>query len=80
MRWMRRAARGRDVGLIYAAVVAVFTLLLTIVPASTANEILLTSSTNLVNLRSHPPRVLALSAFVQPSVLQLWVLAPLVWA
>jgi hypothetical protein len=42
-----------------------------------ANRFVVDSSTNLVNLRAHPPFVLVVSAFVEPSVWQLWILVPL---
>jgi hypothetical protein len=72
--------RGRDVALIYAAIVVTTTTILAIVPRAAATRFVLDSSTNLANLREHPPLVLVLSAFMQPSPVELLILPPLVWA
>ena len=72
--------RGRDVALGYAAVVCTTTLALALVPDAVARKVIFSSSTNLVNLRSHPPFVLVVSAFVEPSVRELWVVLPMLWA
>ena len=72
--------RGRDLAIGYAVVVVVTALWLSLVRAPVADRVILSSSTNLVNLRLHPPFVLAVSAFVEPSIRQLWIVVPLVWA
>jgi hypothetical protein len=81
-RWavVRAWARPRDVGLVYGALVVVLGVTLSVVPASVADRFVLDSSTNLVNLRQHPPYVLVVSALVVPSVWQLWIVLPVVWA
>jgi hypothetical protein len=71
--------RGRGVALVYAAVVVVSAVSLSLAPQAVADRVILTSSTNLVNLRQHPPFVLMASAFVEPSVWELWIVVPLVW-
>lgn len=77
---VRRLARGRDVALAYAAVVVAVALTLAVLPQGTADAVVLRSSTNLVNLRLHPPFVIAVSAFVEPSLADLVLVVPLVWA
>jgi hypothetical protein len=72
--------QGRDVALGYAAVVCTTTLALAMVPDTVARRVIFSSSTNLVNLRSHPPFVLVVSAFVEPSVRELWIVVPMLWA
>jgi hypothetical protein len=72
--------RGRDVALGYAAVVAVVAVGLAVVPTAMADRVISSSSTNLVNLRQHPPFVMVVSAFVEPSLWDLWIVVPLVWA
>jgi hypothetical protein len=69
---------GGDVGLVYAAAVTALGLALTVLPDQVAARFVLDSSTNLVNLRQHPPFVLVVSAFVEPSVWQLWIVVPMV--
>lgn len=61
-------------------VVVVVAVVLSLVPSSIADRFVINSSTNLVNLREHPPYVLLVSAFVEPSPWQLWIVVPLVWA
>jgi hypothetical protein len=68
---------GSDLALVYAGVVIVLAIALTLVPERVAHRFVLDSSTNLVNLRAHPPYVLLVSAFVEPSIWQLWVVVPL---
>ncbi len=53
---------------------------LALMASERAHRVVVASSTNLVNLRQHPPYVLVVSAFVEPSVMQLWIIGPLVWA
>ena len=77
---LRRLAHGRDVALVYAAVVVGVALTLAVLPQATADAVVLRSSTNLVNLRLHPPFVLLVSAFVEPSPADLVLVVPLVWA
>lgn len=72
--------RGRDLGLGYAAVVIGTAVGLALIPPGDAQRVVLSSSTNVVNLRQHPPFVLVVSAFVEPSLAQLWIVLPLVWA
>ncbi len=71
---------GRDVAVVYALVVAALAVSISLLPGHRAEQVVLNSSTNLDNLRSHPPFVLLVSAFVVPSLWHLWVLVPLVWA
>jgi hypothetical protein len=77
---LRRFARGRDVALAYGAVVLVVAVALNLLPQDVADTVVLKVSTNLVNLRQHPPFVVAVSAFVEPSLLGLVLVVPLVWA
>lgn len=77
---VRELASGRDAGLVYAGIVLAITVALGLLPGSVADRVVQDSSTNLVNLRRHPPFVLLVSAFVEPSGWDLWVVVPLVWA
>ena len=77
---VRRLARGRDVALVYAAIVVAVAVALALLPQARADAVVLRSSTNLVNLRLHPRFVVVVSAFVEPSLLDLVLLVPLVWA
>lgn len=77
---LNRRLTGSDLALGYAGVVAVLAVTLTMLPARVADRFVVDSSTNLENLRAHPPFVLVVSAFVEPSVGQLWVLVPLLLA
>lgn len=77
---LNRRLAGSDLALVYAGVVAVLAVALTMMPARMANRLVVDSSTNLANLRAHPPFVLVVSAFVEPSVWQLWILVPLLLA
>lgn len=74
------AVRGRDLAVSYAGVVIVVAIALSLVPSRVADRFILDSSTNLVNLRQHPPFVLVVSAFVEPAVWHVWIVVPLVWA
>lgn len=77
---LARWARGRDVGIGYAVVVVGTAVALALAAPGEADRVVASSSTNLVNLRQHPPYVLVVSAFVEPTVAQLWIVVPLVWA
>lgn len=77
---LRRFARGRDVALAYGAVVVAVGLVLAVVPQRVADGFVLRVSTNLVNLREHPPFVVLVSAFVEASPAGLLLVVPLVWA
>ncbi len=69
--------RGRQVGVAYALIVLVVTVVLQALPAEMRERVVLRASTNLVNLREQPLTVLAASAFVLgtwTSVLELPVL------
>ena len=72
--------RGRDVALGYGLLVVVVALCLAVAPAAVADRVISSSSTNLVNLRQHPPFVMVVSAFVEPSLWDLWIVVPAVWA
>ena len=72
--------RERDVALAYAAILLAVAVALRLMPAQRADRLVMASSTNLVNLRQHPPFVLVVSAFVEPSWWQAWIVVPLVWA
>ncbi|HSP36454.1 MAG TPA: rhomboid-like protein [Frankiaceae bacterium] len=72
---MRRAVRlvaGSDVALIYGAIVVVVAVALQLLPDSVHDDVVLNSSTNLVNLREHPIYVLLVSAFVVSNLAGLW--------
>ncbi|WP_088287882.1 rhomboid-like protein [Kineosporia sp. A_224] len=75
-----RWVRGRDVAVTYGAVVAVAAVLLQVAPDAVAQEVVLRSSTNLVNLRQHLPFALVVSAFLVPTPAQVLLVVPLVWA
>jgi hypothetical protein len=77
---LHRWWRDRDVALVYTAIVVTTTTILAVIPRPAATRFVLESSTNLANLREHPPLVLVLSAFVQPSPVELLILPPLIWA
>jgi len=72
--------RGREVALAYAAVVVVVGVGLAFAPGAVADRVISSSSTNVLNLRQHPPFVMVVSAFVEPSPWDLWIVVPLVWA
>ena len=72
--------RGRDLAIGYATLVVLTAVWLSLVPARVADRVILSSSTNVANLRLHPPFVMVVSAFVEPSIRQLWIVVPLVWA
>jgi len=64
----------------YCALVVLVAGALAVVTPAAADDVVRNSSTNLDNLRAHPPFVLVVSAFVEPSLLELWIVVPLVWA
>ncbi|MBI4944008.1 MAG: hypothetical protein HY830_24980 [Actinobacteria bacterium] len=64
----------------YGAVVVVAAVLLQVAPDAVAQEVVLRSSTNLVNLQRHLPFALVVSAFLVPSLGQVLLVVPLVWA
>ncbi len=72
--WLRTA----DVGVVYALVVVVLELVLVLSPG-TDRRVVADSSTNLVNLRSHPLTALASSAFVLSTPWSLWLVPFVVW-
>lgn len=72
--------RDRDIAVGYAIAVLVVGLYVHTQSGRVADELVLESSTNLVNLRESPLSVLALSAFVVSSLPGLWVLPWLVVA
>lgn len=78
--WLRRTAAGRDVGLAYATVVVAGQIALSALSATTRAAVLAACSTNLANLREHPPLVLGVSAFVLASPWELVLLPVLVYA
>jgi hypothetical protein len=78
--WSRASLAGRDVGIGYGALVVVVGLALALASPSVADAVVRGSSTNLDNLRLHPPLVLVVSAVVEPSLWDLWIVVPLVWA
>ena len=73
--WLRR----RDAAVSYAVVVLVLAVAIGLLPGRLAQRFVINSSTNLANLRSHPPYVLLVSAFVISPLWQVWILAPAVW-
>lgn len=75
---LQRFLAGSDLALGYAVVVSGLVLALAVLPQRVADRMVLDSSTNLVNLRQHPPFVLIVSAFVEGSLWQLWIVVPLV--
>lgn len=60
---LQRFLAGSDLAVGYAGVVSVLVLVLAVLPQRAVDRIVLDSSTNLVNLRQHPPLVLVVSAF-----------------
>ena len=82
--WMRHQLRelwrGRDVALVYAAVVAVIGIVVAVQPPALLSHIVSSSSTNLVNLRQRPLAVLFASAFVVSPAWGLLIVPPMVVA
>ncbi len=62
--WLPGWVRGRQVGVAYALIVLVVTVVLQALPAEVKQRVVQQTSTNLVNLREQPLTVLAASAFV----------------
>ncbi len=79
LRW-RTIWDHHDVAVAYAAVVLVAAVIVAVEPAAAAHRVVQQSSTNLVNLRSHPLMVLVVSAFVVSPAWGLVILVPLVAA
>lgn len=77
---IRKFSRGRDLALVYAAIVVGVVIALEFVSASTRDELVLHSSTNLDNLRHRPINVLVVSAFVLGSPWELAEVPLLIWA
>ncbi len=75
---MVKWCRQRDLAVAYGVVVAGVATFLHDKDGHVQHRIILETSTNLANLRSYPIFVLFVSAFVVPSLIGLWVLAPLV--
>jgi len=67
-----RLVKGSDIAVAYGGIVVGIAVVLAIAPDSIHDDVVLQSSTNLANLRSHPLHVLAVSAFVVSNVLGLW--------
>lgn len=80
LRRARPMLSGTDVGWLYALAVLVCTVATAALPAVQQREVVLSSSTNVDNLREHPLLVLAVSPFVVSPPSGLWILAPLVVA
>ena len=76
-RRVRPLVGGTDLAWAYAAVVAVVAVVAQVLPG-TSEELVLDTSTNLDNLRHTPVLVLVASAFVVSSLRGLWILLPLV--
>jgi hypothetical protein len=72
--------RGRDLGIVYAIIVTVFSLVVAAQPAGIGKEVIRQVSTNLDNLRDQPLAVLGLSAFVVSPLYYLVLLIPVVIA
>jgi hypothetical protein len=80
LRRLRAFWSGRDLGIVYALVVTVASVVVALQPAAVSREWLAQSSTNLDNMSTNPVRVLALSAFVVAPLWFLVLLIPLVIA
>jgi hypothetical protein len=76
----RGLLRGSDLAVLYAGVVLVVAIALHAAPDHLQGRFVLETSSNLVNLRHSPLRVLLLSALVVPDVAGLLILVPLVVA
>jgi rhomboid family protein len=72
--------RGTDLAWAYAAVVVVVAVIVRVLPGTRTQDVVLDSSTNLVNLRDNPLLVLGASAFVVAPLWELWILVPLLVA
>jgi hypothetical protein len=76
---LRRLWRGQDIAVIYAAIVVLTTIVVAVAPRRYSEQFVLASSSNLANLRIHPPVVLLLSAFMQPAPIELPIVVLLIW-
>jgi hypothetical protein len=65
-------ARSCPVTTVYVTVVVIITIVLQLLPPHTRDVFVRESSTNLVNLRRRPLQVLAVSAFIVPTLAGLW--------
>jgi hypothetical protein len=77
---LRRLWDGRDVAIVYAAIVLVVGLVIALLPSGEMAEVVEKCSTNLANMRRRPLTVLVASAFVVSPAWTLVILVPLVWA
>jgi hypothetical protein len=71
---------GRDVGIVYAAVVLVVSVAVALQGSGTARAVVRASSTNLTNMREQPLTVLALSLLIVSPLYYLILLIPVVLA
>jgi hypothetical protein len=77
---VRQQVRGRDVALGYGVIVIVVSVVAAVQPHGQLRSIVMTSSTDLTNLRQRPLAVLFASAFVISPASGLWIVAPMVVA
>jgi hypothetical protein len=77
---VREQVRGRDVALGYGVIVIVVSIVAAVQPHGQLRSIVMTSSTDLTNLRQRPLGVLFASAFVISPASGLWIVAPMVVA
>jgi hypothetical protein len=77
---VRQQVRGRDVALGYGVIVIVVSVVAAVQPHGQLRSIVMTSSTDLTNLRQRPLGVLFASAFVISPASGLWIVAPMVVA
>jgi hypothetical protein len=71
--------RGRDIGVVYSAIVVIASLWVNLQPAPETRQLVEQVSTNLNNMRSHPISVLAASAFVVSPLTQLVLVPVVIW-
>ena len=77
---VRQQVRGRDIALGYGVIVIVVSVVAAVQPHGQLRSIVMTSSTDLTNLRQRPLGVLFASAFVISPASGLWIVAPMVVA
>ena len=77
---VREQVRGRDVALGFGVIVIVVSIVAAVQPHGQLRSIVMTSSTDLTNLRQRPLGVLFASAFVISPASGLWIGAPMVVA
>ncbi len=65
--------RASDLAMAYGGLVVAVAVVLQLAPESVHHDVVLRSSTNLVNLREHPFSVLLVSAFVVSHIAGLWI-------